>query len=142
MRYLTDRQEIAEAMNFGKYPVLTLNRENRPFEDNDFSEGCGVRLAWDRKDSRYEGMTSSGNLYRDENGKMGISGGGAHLKESFGYMDVMEMADRANWPVIHRGQEVVVVEEWPSKRECTVRLMKVSDRIDIHCVTMAVLEEL
>ena len=27
MKYLTDRQEIAQAMNFGKYPVIRIDVE-------------------------------------------------------------------------------------------------------------------
>lgn len=76
MKYLTDRREIAEAINFGKYPVLTLNRENRPYAkerpDSDYATGCRVRVAWDHKDPRYAGMTTHGNLYI-ENGKLKIS---------------------------------------------------------------------
>ena len=33
MKYLTDRTEIGKAINFGKYPVLFINRENRPYPD-------------------------------------------------------------------------------------------------------------
>ena len=142
MRYLTDRHEIAEAMNFGKYPVLTLNRENREYENSIFAEGCNVRLAWDSENPRFKGLHSDGIVYIDDDGRIGILGGGSCIKASFGYSDVMKMAERANWPVIHKGQEVVLVEEWPSKKECTVRLMKVSDRIDVHSVTMARLEDL
>lgn len=145
MRFLTDRHEIAKAINFGKYPVLTLNRENRPFADiapdSDFAKGCRVRVAWDHKDSRYEGMTTNGNIYI-EDGRIAISNDSTMIKASFGYSDIMEMANEANTPIVHRGQEVVVIEEWPSKKECRVRMMKVSDRIDIHCSTVARLEDL
>lgn len=148
MKYLTDRTEIAKAINFGKYPVLTLNRENQPYKDlyedteySDYAVGCRVRVAWDRKDPRYEGMTTHGNIYI-EKGKIGISGEGACLSSSFGYTDVMKMAAEANTPIVHAGQTVVVVEEIPSKKFCTVRLMKVSDRIDIHCTTVATLNDI
>lgn len=145
MRFLTDRTEIAEAMNFGKYPVLVLNRENRPMADvvpeSDYAVGCRVKVAWDNKDPRYEGMTTHGELYI-ENGKLHISGEGACLKAGFGYSDVIKMAAEANVPIIHKGQTVVVVEDYPSKKHCTVRLMKVSDRIDIHCSRVASLEDI
>lgn len=145
MKYLTNRTEIAEAINFGKYPVLTLNRENRPFADvkpdSDYATGCRVRVAWDRKEPRYAGMATHGNIYI-ENGKIRISGEGACLTNRFGYLDVMEMVSEANAPVVHAGQTVVVVEDYPSKQSCTVRMMKVSDRIDIHCMTVATLEDI
>ena len=148
MKYLTDRTEIAKAINFGKYPVLTLNRENQPYKDlyedteySDYAVGCRVRVAWDSKDPRYKGMTTHGKIYI-EKGKIRISGEGACLSSIFGYTDVMEMAAEANTPIVHAGQTVVVVEEFPSKKCCTVRLMKVSDRIDIHCTTVATLNDI
>ena len=142
MMYLTDRHEIGCAMNFGKYPVLTINLENNPFEGSRFAKGGRVRVAWDHKDSRYEGMTTHGELFLDEDGKLKISGEGAMLTASFGYSDVMKMAAEANVPVVHKGQGVVVVMEIPSTKTCLVRMMKVSDRIDIHCQVVATLEDI
>ena len=141
MMYLTNRQEIAAAMNFGLYPVLSINLENRLFEDSCYARGCRVKVAWDHKDSRYAGMTTHGNLFLDEDGKLKISGDGAMLSASFGYSDVMKMAAEANVPVVHKGQGVVVVMDMPSKKTCVVRMMKVSPRIDIHCQVVCHLED-
>lgn len=141
MKYLTERTEIAKAMNFGKYPVLTLNREDRPFLGSDFCRGGRVRVAWDSDNPRYEGMTTRGSLYC-ENGKLCISGEGACLKDGFGYSDVIKMMTEANTPIVHKGQTVVVVEDWPSQKVCKVRMMKVSDRIDKFCSTVAELEDI
>ena len=140
--YLTDRQEIAAAMNFGHYPVLTINVENRPFEGSNYAKGCRVRVAWDSKESRYAGMTTHGGLFLDEDNKLKISGEGAMMSASFGYHDVMKMAAEANVPVIHKGQGVVVVMELPSAEICTVRMMKVSPWIDIHSQVVAHLEDI
>lgn len=142
MMYLTDRHEIASAMNFGKYPVLRINMENRPFEGSRYAKGCRVRVAWDSKDRRYEGMTTHGELFLDDDGKLGITGEGACLRASFGYSDVMRMAEEANTPVVHKGQPVVVVMEIPSTKTCLVRMMKVESRIDIHCQTVCNLEDI
>lgn len=141
MMFLTDRQEIAAAMNFGEYPVLTINLENRPYGGNEYARGCRVRVAWDSKERRYAGMTTHGVLYI-ENGRLAISGEGACLSASFGYSDVMEMAAEANTPVVHKGQVVVVVMEIPSTKTCMVRMMRISSRIDIHCQTVCSLEDL
>lgn len=145
MKYLTDRQEIAEAINFGKYPVLTLDRENRPYKnerpDSDFAIGCRVRVAWDHKDPRYAGMTTHGALYI-EGGKLKISSEGACLSASFGYYDVMRMAAEANVPIVHKGQKVVVIEEWPSLKKCTVRIMQVADYVDTQCMVATTLKDI
>ena len=145
MRYLTDKKEIAAALNFGKYPVLTINRENNPYAvnrpDSDYAIGCRVRVAWDKADPKYAGMTTHGHLYY-ENGRLAISKDASIMTNSFGYEDVMEMVAEANTPVVHKGQEVVVVEEWASKRECAVRIMKVSNKIDTLCQTVATLQDI
>lgn len=142
---LTNKREIAEAMNFGKYPVLVLDRENhKGFEkygDTLYCEGQKVRVAWDHKDPRYAGMTTQGNIYMDEDGCLAISGNGAMLKADWGYSDVMEDAEWANAPVVHKGQTVVVIHNWPSKKKCMVEKLKVSDRIDRFCITVATLED-
>lgn len=145
MKILTGRQEIAKAINFGKYPVLTINYENRPYEndlpESDYAVGCRVRVAWDHKDKRYEGMTTHGNLFI-ENGKLKISAEGGCLHADFGYYDVIKMASEANAPVVHKSQEVVVVEEWPSQRKARVRMMRVSDHIDTLCMVAATLDDI
>ena len=143
--FLTDRQEIAYAMNFGKFPVLTLNRENRPFADispdSDYCHGCKCRVAWDSKEPRYEGMTTHGHVYM-EDGKYRISGSGACLHASFGYTDVIDMVEEAHATVVHKGQTVILIEDFPSLKICVVRVFNVSKRIDIHCSTVASLEAL
>lgn len=133
MMYLTDRHEIAAALNFGKYPVLTLNVENRPFEGRRYAKGCRVRVAWDSPDRRYEGMTTHGELVMDEDGTLKITGEGSCLHAGFGYSDVMKLAAEANTPVVHKGQTVVVVLEIRSTKTCMVRVMQIGDHVDKHC---------
>ncbi|MBT9685157.1 hypothetical protein [Pseudoflavonifractor sp. MCC625] len=87
-------------------------------------------------------MTTHGELFLDDGGKLGITGEGACLKAGFGYSDVMKMAEEANTPVVHKGQIVVVVMEIPSANTCMVRMMKVNDRIDIHCQVVTYLEDI
>ena len=140
--YLTDRHEIAAAINFGKYPVLKIDMENRPYEGSKYAKGCRVRVAWDSKGIRYDGMTTHGELFMNDGGNLGITGEGACLSAGFGYSDVMKMADEANTPVVHKGQTVVVVMEIPSIKTCMVRMMKVNDRIDIHCQVVAYLSDI
>lgn len=141
MEFIVDRKEIAQTLNFGKYPVLSIDRDNKRFEGNDYARGCRVKVAWDHKDTRYAGMTTHGELYYDD-GKYAISGECTVLTASFGYSDVMEMVREANAVTVHAGQTVVVVENWSTRKSCRVRMMKVSDRIDIHCVTVAQLEDI
>lgn len=145
MKYLTDRTEIAKAMNFGEHPVLYIDLENRPAKSyaptSDFCVGCDVRVAWDAINPRYAGMYSQGHIYM-ENGVFAISNNSDVLKAAFGRQDVLDNYHWANTPLVHKGQTVVVVIDQPSLHKCRVALMKVSDRIDIHCSTVARLIEL
>lgn len=142
MKCLTDRKEIAKAMNFGKYPVLVLDLDNNcGFEGGRYCQGQRVRVAWDHKDPQYAGMTTQGNIYM-EDGRIAISGNAACLHADFGYYDVMDMAAWANAPVVHKGETVVVVMKSEKAKTCVVRMMKVSDHINIHCMTVARLEDI
>lgn len=134
MKYLTDRTEIAMAMNFGKYPVLYIDVET-PIEGySGLYRGCDMRLAWDDPRARYKDMCCEGHLLLCD-GKLEMSNNAGCLKASFGREDVIEMQHWANTPIVHKGQTVIVVKDRPKQRVCHVEVMKVSDYIDIHCQT-------
>lgn len=145
MKYLTDRHEIAKAMNFGKHPVLYINMENRPFAelnpDSDYAVGCRVRVHWDSNKPGYQDMYSNGQIYHS-GGEIKIGSEGACLKADFCREDVIAMYHLANIPMIHKGDTVVVVEDYPGKKMCKVRVMKMPDRFDRFCQTMCALEDI
>ncbi len=138
MKYLTERREIGEAMNFGKYPVLRLNLSNRPAQsyapDSDFCLGDRVRVSWDKPG--YEGMTTRGKVYFSD-GRYAISQECAILKNTFTRNDIIEDYEWSRTPLVHAGQEVVLIIDNPDRKKCEVALMKVSEHIDIHCSTVA-----
>lgn len=140
MKYLTERREIAKAMNFGKYPVLRLDLSNRPAQsyapDSDFCAGDRVRVAWDKPG--YEGMTTRGKVYFSD-GRYAIDQGCSILKNSFTRNDIIEDYEWSCAPLVHAGQEVILIIDNPIEKKCAVALMKVSERIDIHCSTVAYL---
>lgn len=141
MVYLTERHDIAKVINFGKFPVLTIDLDNQPYSKTNYAVGCRVRVAWDDPDPHYDGMTTHGELYF-ENGKFAISGECAFLSESFGYSDVLRMASEANTPVVHRGDICIVVMYYSKKKIAAVRAMRIPHRISKHCQTVAVLEDI
>lgn len=140
MKLLTDRQEIALALNFGKYPVLYIDRDNRKYDSSDFAIGSKCKVSWDHKDPRYKDMSCRCEIAFSE-GKYEFLQGGSCLHSEFGRQDVLEMVEWANVPTIHCGQEVIVVEDHSKGRMCYVKLMKVSERKNIHCMTVTTLEE-
>jgi len=132
--YLTTRRQIAMAMNFGKYPVLYIDREDHHgFEDSDFAKGCDVRMKLG------DGRFHNGYLIFSE-GKYMIQSEMICLDGSFGRYSVMEMYKNANAPLVWRDTPVIIVEDYPKREECAVRVMYLPDKkFDIFCQTAAVL---
>lgn len=142
MKYLTDRHEIAEAMNFGKYPVLRIDVETPKAGWDNVYEGDLVRV--EPKTVRYPGHTIRARLekFPEDGGKYSIMPAPVCLHGDFGYSDVMEHLGYAQAPVIHAGETVVVVEDYPKLRTCKVHLMRVSSHIAEHVFPTCQLEEL
>lgn len=144
MKFLTKRTEIAEAMNFGKYPVLYIDRDDKPYDTperpSDFCKGSKCRVDWEHENPRYKGMTAKCELIFCD-GKYSLMQGGCCLHDSFGRCDVLEMVEWANTPLIRCGQTVVVVEDFTEQKIMRVRVMKVSEKKDIHCSTVTTLHD-
>lgn len=141
MKYLTERTEIAKAMNFGKHPVLYIDMDAKKYEGSDYCQGCRVRVHWDDPNPRYKDMYSTGNLYYCD-GKFAISNDATCLSADFGRSDVIGMYQQANTPMIHKGDIVVMVMDFSKQRMCKVALMKMPDWINKFCQTLAVLKEM
>lgn len=142
MNIITERQEIGITMNFGKYPVIGLDIDNKPNKEcNSFIIGSRVRVAWDRKDPKWEGMTSVCELMV-EKGKYSLSNSGCCLSANFTVYDFIEDIENANTPLVHKGQIVAVAHYSKSIGAKFIRMMKVSPRIDTQCMTVATLADL
>lgn len=126
-KLLTDRKEIAQAMNFGKYPVLSIDMETPKagWEVGTVYRGCKVRI-----DTGKPYCTNAELHYFGDSKKFELCMFGACLSSSFGYEDVVEMRDYAMAPVVHRGDTVVVIEDFPALKGCKVHLMKVPEFIN------------
>ena len=122
MLYLKDRQVIARAMNFGKYPVIRIDRETPKNGYDGFFEGDLVKVM--TPSSRYQDLYEVGNLYYCD-GKYAISSHMVGLHADFGYSDVIEQLQIAQAPVVHDGDIVVVIEDYPKTRTCAVRIMQI-----------------
>lgn len=134
MKTLTERKEIALAINFGKYPVIPIDVSNR---DEYGIVGPKVKI-----DFGGEYMIRADiRVYNDE-GTVQIVQGPTCLTASFGYSDFMEILEYANAPVIKANQEIVIAT-YDSKRGLAYapRIIKTGAKIDKHCVTPLKLEE-
>lgn len=142
MNIISERQEIAAVMNFGKYPVLGLNVDNKPYKEYDnFIVGSKVRVAWDRKDPKWEGMTSRCNLVVDE-GKYSLDTPGCCLAAKYTVDDFVEDIENASTPLVHAGQIVAVAHYSRTVGAKFLRMMKISQRINTQCMTVAILADL
>lgn len=151
--FITDRKELAKAINFGKYPVLTMEIGNHYKDYEGLFKGCDVRVAWDN--SRYPDMASNCRLTieidrdrlenyvtMDDCKEIKLTQGCACLKASFGYSDLMDMVHWANTPLIHKGEEVVVVFNDSVKNTAFVKKMVVDTKIDTNCSVVTTLKDI
>lgn len=138
MKYIIDRQEIAYAMNFGRFPVLRINRETSEDSHYDLYFGDLVKVLTPTKN--YPHSYATGKLYYSE-GVFGVMTRAVSLHSEFGYSDVMDSLEIAQAPVLHAGETVVLIEDFPMQRRCKVRMMKVSDHVNSHVYPCATLED-
>lgn len=103
MNYLINREEIAAALNFGKYPVVFV--ENIDAAKNEHGWNLGkVKIKTDR------GYYIHADLYifKDEQ-KLTTASYGSCLTDRFGWSDVEEMAENANAPELKPNDKFVLV---------------------------------
>ena len=106
MKRLTDRTDIAEAINFKKYPVLHIDLADR---DEHGIQGCKCCIDNGKfSDGTPYYVRATCRAFSDER-KLTFHSGGTFLSDSFSYYDMEEMLEYANAPVIRPGEPVVVV---------------------------------
>ena len=157
MKFLTDRQEIAKALNSGKYPVLVMdiNKPKRGWDD--VYECCRVRIDLQKTWNGWpEYINTTAMIYVDNYHKgipntvenrlktdITLQNFGSFLSADFGARDIYEMAEKSTATVVKENQDVAVVYKWmdPDKGiMAAVRIMNVG-RVDRHCSTAAILKD-
>ena len=135
MKQLTERTQIAKAINFGKYQVLTIDLANEIVMCGEVIgyRGCNVRVKWQSRTTGETLYLHSTLDYYIEEQKLVISNWDACLKAGFGYSDLMEMVEFANAPILDTNQEVVlVVHNSRTKKALAPMIIKTSSRKDIN----------
>lgn len=133
MKFITDRKELAKAMNFGLYPVLKIDLADT---DDYGLKGCRVRIDG--------GTFTSGSphiidarirAYSDEK-ELTTSCSGSWLSDSFSYHDYFEMAENAYAPIIRPDQDVVVaIYDSKANRCYAALLVHTGPRVNPGCTT-------
>ena len=149
MKFITNRQEIAQKINIEKIPVLTIDISKSMNGYNDCYEGSKVRLIGGHSKG-YDDLTTdcTVKMYGDEEGnechstpwmykKIVLTAGCVCLKSDFSLSDVDQMVEWSNTKVLKASDPVIVY--FRGSGVGFLREMKVGSRINPHCSTAAVL---
>ena len=133
MKLITERKELAKAINFGRYPVLKIDLADT---DDYGLKGCRVRIdAGTFRSGDPHIIKARLRVYRDEN-KLTTSSSGACLHDSFTYHDDYEMAENAYAPLIRPDQDVVVAVYDSATKSCyAAALVHTGPCVHIGCTT-------
>ena len=133
MKRLTERTEIASAINFKKYPVVTIDVSKR---DDYGIVGCPVCID--------EGFFQSGEpyyvkarcrVYCDEQ-TLTFTSECVGLTADFGYHNIERMLEYANVPIIKPDAELLVVMIDSEKRIAyDLVVVRTAKRVNPHCST-------
>lgn len=131
MKLLTERKELAQAINFGRYPVLYIDLADT---DDYGLKGCRVRIdaGTFRTGDPYI-IDATLRVYNDEK-KLTTFSSGSCLHADFTYHDYKEMVDNAVAPLIHPDEDVVVAVYDSKDRRCfAAMLVHTADHVSRGC---------
>ena len=133
MKRLNKRTEIGKALNFGEYPVLKIDLNDR---DEYGLKGCKVRVDC--------GTFSTGERYleqaelrvfRDEK-KFRVKAYGGCLSASYCYSDLVKDLEYASAPIIAPDQDIVIViYDSKTRQAWAPYLVHTGPRVNKHCST-------
>lgn len=118
MKILTDRKEMAQALNFGKYPVLTYNMDEL--------KGSGAVVMRETRNHgtlRYKTTLYCGKKTADD-GVFYLLTHATMLTATVDVNDWLKCAEYANAPVIESGQEVAILMYSKKHDVSVVRIVK------------------
>jgi len=135
MKRLTERTEIAKAINFNKYPVIKIDLSER-----DEYGIKGTKVRFDIGEDYF--LKGEIRAYNDTKYLVTTSRP-AILKKEISYSDYLEDVEYANTPIIKANQEIVIFLYDSEKREIPApAIIKTGERIDEFCMTPLTLEKL
>ena len=139
MKLLHDRKELALAMNFGKYPVLTIDMADA---DDYGLKGCKVRIdAGTFNDGEPYFIRATIRAYCDDR-RLTTSSPCTCLSASFTWHDYEEMVEFATAPVIKPDQDVVVaVYDSRQHKPYAAFIAHTGKHVSRHCSTPLTFED-
>lgn len=135
MKRLTERTEIAKAINFKQYPVIKID-----LADKDDYGIKGTKVNIDFGGDYY--IHAEIRAYSDTR-YLTTSQGATMLRASVSYSDYMEMTEYANAPTIKADQDILIFLHNSETREVFApAIIRTGKRIDRNCQTPLELEKL
>ena len=133
MKLLKDEKEMAMAVNFREYPVLSIDLADA---DDYGLKGCAVRIdAGKFSDGKPYTIDAELRVYRDEK-KLTTSAGAVFLDNSFTYSDYTDMVKNAQAPLIGPDQDVVVAIYDSRLKKCYYpMIVHTGKSVARHCIT-------
>ena len=141
MFFLFKREEFAETVNFGKYPVISLDVADKSKQ----SIFDGEVVGFDNIDVRIpttKGYTINGEMrwYIDSK-KITFGSSCVCLSSSFSYQDAMEDVRYANAPMVDKNEEFVLILHNSQSQKVMALILKIDDYKDINCQTVLQVNE-
>ena len=150
MKFLTDREKIANLINIERVPVLRINigepidsvlkdcyKGDKVLVDSGKGYHCRCNIEMFGDETGNENHEQP-YLYK----KIVLGQGVIGISSRFCYSDVMEMAEWNRCPVVSKEDKVVVIFYDDNKGVCFIRPMKIGKYIDRFCSTVAILEDI
>lgn len=110
MKILKERTQIAEAINFDKYPVLTIDTSNTYEIGGKVVGFIGCKVRSNPSIFRGVKLYDRCTLCWFEDKKIfTLSGSSVTLSARFGYTEIIEDVEYANAPIVEKNQEVVII---------------------------------
>ena len=151
MKWLTERTEIAKAINIDRIPVITMDISKCMDGYEDCYEGSRISI-----DGAYSGRYAdllthcTAMMFGDEDGneahfapwtykRIHLRPRMACLTADFSLRDVDEMVDWMRAPIVKKGEKVLVY--FRGKDKGAIRVMRIPNHVDPHCSTACILED-
>jgi len=134
MKEIKSREEYAKAVNFGKYPVLIIDMNQKGFMDEIF-DGGKVRVDFGTFNDGERHLGCGEFKYYKKENKFYVASYGICISNRFSYEDAMEDAEYGNSPIIDEGDEVVIVVHNSEEKDVKAYLVKAVNKRKF-CSTM------
>lgn len=132
MKLITERSEIAQAINYHKMPVITIDIAEA---DEYGLKSCHVLIdAGKFDDGNPHYVEAEVRAFSDESEFCFHFGSVACLKASFGYEDISEMLEWRNAPIVKPDEDVILMIHDSEKKICyPLMVLHTGKKVDSFC---------